>query len=625
MKNRMFKIVFGFYLPLVFASSFLSNTYAESLTEEENLILEPVVVTATRVEVPTKEAASSVTIIEGKTLEAKHHRSVLEALRVVPGLDIVQTGGAGGTTSAFLRGGNSNHTLVLIDGVQVNSPATGAYDFSDLTTDNIERIEIIRGPQSTLYGSDAVGGIIHIITKKGEGNSISSVSIEGGSFGSYRETLQISGATDRGDYSFSAGRSDTEGISKANKKNGNSEKDGYENSTFSSRIGFNLSHDTRLEWTARFSDAASEIDGCCPTADDPNALQNRHFLASSLSLSSPVTAWWDQKIQLSLQQDKLEGIDPDTPFGNFEIDTESQRLDWQNNLQVGTHNLVTVGYEYEAQEGKNKGSFEKRFYNNAFYAFNQFQLSPLVFNLGLRTDDNNGFGAETTYKAEAAYLLELTGSKIHAAYGTGFRAPTLNDLFFPGSGNPNLKPEESRSFEVGIEQALLSEKVQVTATYFHTRVDDLIIFVSDPLTFVGMPENIEEAKMKGWEIGLSVMPSEILSISANYTLTDAINRITGKRLNRRPKHKISGTITLKPAENLHFDLDVHYVGKRFNDTANAVKMGGYTLVNLSGSIHLSKGTQLFTRIENLFDKEYEEVSGFGTAGFGAYGGVKVAF
>jgi len=329
MKNRMFKVFGAFCLSLVYAISFLCNTYAETLTKEA-ILLEPIVVTATRIEVPIKETASSVTIIDGKTIEAKHHRTVLEALREVPGLDIVQTGGAGGTTSAFLRGGNSNHTLVLIDGIQVNSPTTGAYDFSDLTTDNIERIEIIRGPQSTLYGSDAIGGVIHIITKKGKGAATSSVSFEGGSFGSYRETLRLSGSTEKGDYSFSAARFDTEGISRANEKNGNPEKDRYENTTFSSRIGFNLPHDARLEWTARLTDASSEIDGCCPPSDDPKALQNKRALATSLSLISPVTAWWDQKLQLSLQQDKLKGIHPDLTFGNFEIDTEGQRLDWQS-------------------------------------------------------------------------------------------------------------------------------------------------------------------------------------------------------------------------------------------------------------------------------------------------------
>lgn len=617
MKNKMSKVFTVFYLSLVFATGFLSGAHAESLPEEKSLLLGTVVVTATRVEVPTQEAASSFTVIDGKTIEEKHYRSVLEVLRDVPGLHIVQSGGAGGTTSAFLRGGESRHTLVLIDGIQVNSPTTGAYNFSDLTTENIERIEVIRGPQSTLYGSSAIGGVIHIITKKGTGPATSSVSFEGGSFGSYRQTIQLSGSSDQGYYAFSAARFDTEGISKAKEINGNPEKDSYKNTTFSARIGRHLSRNIRLDWTARFSDASSEIDAGAFTGD-PNALQNTRSLATSLSLIFPVTEWWNQKLQLSLQQDKLEGIDPDTAFGNFEIDTEGQRLDWQNNLQLGSHNLLTLGYEYESQKGNNHGSFKKQLYNNAFYALNQFKLRPLVLNLGLRVDDSNRFGDEITYKAETAYLSKSTGGKVHAAYGTGFHAPTLNDLFFPGFGNVNLKPEKSRSFELGVEQPFLRKKVLVTAIYFNTRINDLI-------TFTGMPENIQEAQMKGWEIGLSIVPSETLSFSTNYTLTDTKNISTGKRLNRRPKHQVSGSINLQPKENVRMNMDIRYVGKRFNDTANTVSMGGYALVNLTATVRLSNGIQIFSRIENVLDRRYEEVSGFETAGFGAYGGIKMTF
>lgn len=625
------RVAFCLFSVLIAAGTGVSR--AEETSPEEIPTFEPVVVTATRTEVPLTQAASSVTVIDAETIEEKQVETVLEALREVPGVEIVQTGGAGGTTSAFLRGGSSSHTLVLIDGVEANSPTTGAFDFADLTTENIERIEIVRGPQSTLYGSNAIGGVIHIITKKGRGPASGSISLEAGSFRTFRERIELGGSMERFDYSFSASRLDTEGFSRANEEAGNTEKDGYENTTFSSRLGFNFTEKSRLEWTARYTLAETELDAfglCDPVTfffcpvDDPNFVQDDRTLVSALSLATPITSRWNQQLKFSISLEELRGSDPDSSFNNFELDTQGKRFDWRHDLNLGRIDLLTVGYEYESQKGESR-NFDERLVNNAIYALNQFGPAPFILNVGVRYDDNKRFGEETTYKAEGAYRFEATGSKIRAAYGTGFRGPTLNDLFFPGFGNPDLKPEKSRGVEAGVDQEFGEGMFRLGATYFQNRVEDLILFVFDPVTFAGRPENVERARVRGAELELWTRPLEAMTFRAAYTLTDTKNEETGAELPRRPRHRASGTVSLLPADALRVDLDLRYVGKRFDDAANTIQLERYTLVNLAGSYDLNEKTQLFARVENLFNREYEEVAGYETADFSAFGGVKVTF
>lgn len=582
--------------------------------------LEAVVVTATRTAVPLKDTASSVTVIDAEQIEARQLRTVAAALREVPGVDIVQTGGHGGTTSAFLRGTNSNHTLVLIDGVPVNSATTGAVDFANLTTENIERIEVIRGPQSTLYGSEAIGGVIQIITKRGQGPAKVSGSAETGAYGTFRETLELRGAAGLADYSVSGGRLDTTGFSKANHKAGNPEQDGYNNTTWSSRLGVALAQDTRLEWTATQTNARTEIDGLAPplfTFADTKQVMWTSSLATALKLTAPVTHVWDHQLTLSANEENVNGTDPDNSFNNFRFATQGRRLDWQHNVSLRQRDRLTVGYEYEALGGVNQGNFDQALFTNAGYLLGQHVFAPFRLNLGMRFDNSSQFGNETTYKAEAAYHAP-TGGKFRTAYGTGFRSPTLNDLFFPGFSNPVLKPERSRSVEAGLDQPFWNESVRIGLTYFQTEIENLIVSASP--TF--RPENVQKSRISGIEFALEVMPVPVVAFSAQYTNTEAKNLDTDKELARRPRHKASGTMTITPSNDLRLNIDVRHFGQRFDNITNAVSMVDYTVVNLAGTYALTKQIELFTRAENLFNQDYEEVKGYGTSGLAVFGGVK---
>lgn len=620
--------------------------------QEKEVILEKVVVTATRVETPMEEIASSVTVISSKEIERKQKTTVLEVLKGLPGLDVVQNGGVGGATSIFLRGANSEHTLVMIDGVEVNDPISPgrSYDFAHLTVDNIERIEVIRGPQSTLYGSDAIGGVVNIITKKGEGKPKFFLSAEGGSFTTFREATGISGGNKWVNYSFALSRFDTEGISTASKKDGNYERDGYENTSLSAKLGFKPMDNLGIDFILRYMDAKTELDNFAGVGgDDPNYVQkSNQFLFKTqvgLSLFDQV---WSQKLGLALNdhnRDIKNKKDSQHPF-DYEkgrYDGQLLKFDWQHHLQLHKTNALTFGLEYEREEGKSKyyweslwgpgqSIFPKKTANiKGYYIQDEIKLWDRLFaTLGIRIDDHSRFGSETTYRVAPAYLIKETDTKIKGTFGTGFKAPTLYQLFAPATlwgpiGNKDLKPEKSKGWDFGVEQNFFKNRVTLGATYFRNDFKDLIQFDWGQGYI-----NIAKAKTEGVELFASAKPIDDLTLRINYTYTDTEDKTTGEALIRRPKNKIGFDINYHFLNNGNVNLGVIYVGKRDDldfsiSPSRRVKLDQYTLVNLAVSYDITKNFQLFGRVENLLDKEYEEVKGFGTPGLSFFGGMKLSF
>ena len=620
--------------------------------QEKEVILEKVVVTATRVETPVEEIASSITVISSKEIERKQKTTVLEVLKGLPGLDVVQNGGVGGATSIFLRGANSEHTLVMIDGVEVNDPISPgrSYDFAHLTVDNIERIEVIRGPQSTLYGSDAIGGVVNIITKKGEGKPKFFLSTEGGSFTTFREATGISGGNKWVNYSFALSRFDTEGISTASKKDGNYERDGYENTSLSAKLGFKPMDNLGIDFILRYMDAKTELDNFAGVGgDDPNYVQkSNQFLFKTQVGLSLFNDLWIQKLGLALNdhnRDIKNKKDSQHPF-DYEkgrYDGQLLKFDWQHHLQLHKTNALTFGLEYEREEGKSKyyweslwgpgqSIFPKKTANiKGYYIQDEIKLWDRLFaTLGIRIDDHSRFGSETTYRVAPAYLIKETDTKIKGTFGTGFKAPTLYQLFAPATlwgpiGNKDLKPEKSKGWDFGVEQNFFKNRVTLGATYFRNDFKDLIQFDWGQGYI-----NIAKAKTEGVELFASAKPIDDLTLRINYTYTDTEDKTTGEALIRRPKNKIGFDINYHFLNNGNVNLGVIYVGKRDDldfsiSPSRRVKLDQYTLVNLAVSYDITKNFQLFGRVENLLDKEYEEVKGFGTPGLSFFGGMKLSF
>ncbi len=615
--------------------------------KQDEFQAEEIVVTATRIATPTREVGSSVTVITANEIEEKQKMTVLEVLRTVPALDVVQSGGPGGTTSIFIRGAKSEYTLVLIDGIEINDPISAgrSYNFANLTTDNIERIEIIRGPQSTLYGSDAIGGVINIITKKGKGKTSGFVSLEGGSFSTLRESAGVSGGDKWVDYSLGLSRWDTDGISAANEKDGNSEKDGYENTSISARLGVTPTENAGVDFILRYIKDKSDLDNFGGVGgDDPNntATGKQLFFRTQLRLSL-LDDLWEQKLGFSLTEynrDYQNNTDADHPtdFSRGSYDGEELKFDWQHNLYLHETNTLTLGVENEEERGKSDyysesvwGAYtsifdKKTARTTSYYLQDQVKLWDSWFTtLGVRLDDHSKFGTKVTYRVASAYLIPHTGTKLKGTYGTGFKAPSLYYLYSE-YGDENLAPEESTGWDAGVEQSFFGKKLIMEATYFSNKFDNMIEYDSSTWRFT----NVASAKTKGVELSASIRPIDDLSLRANYTYTETEDKTTGEELLRRPKNKLGINANYRFFDKGNVNLGIAYVGDRKDNDystwpATRVELPSYTLVNLATSYQITKNIQVFGRAENLLNKGYEEVKGYGTPGISAFAGAKMSF
>ena len=591
-----------------------------SASAEEEVKLDEIVVTAARIEEPVGETTSGVTLIEGKDIQKMNVDFVPDVFRKIPELHVIQNGGTGKVTSVLLRGGSSSHTLVMIDGIRVNSTTTGSFDFSGITVADIERIEIVKGPQSTIYGSEAMAGVINIITKKGEGRPKAGVSLESGSFGTYNPSLAVSGTYKITDYRLTGNYFSTDGISAA--KNG-AERDSYRNAFVSGKFGIKPSENVEIEVTGRYSYDRSELDGFDffgrKAVDDLNFVQRGHHALLSGKGMLHLSDMWDQIISVSRARDSLTFRDPDTAFNNTEMVTSINTIDWQHVFSPAEYYSIVAGLEYREEKGENPG-FDESLDNYALYLSNKLKLfrKSLVVTAGARYDDRDTSGTKATYRFGAVYTVPLVGAIIRASYGTGFRAPALNELFFPFYGNRNLKPEETTSWEIGISKDLFENRVHLSITYFDQEYENLI--TTNPMTFTAA--NVEEATVKGLEASLLLAVNDHVSIKTGYTYLDTEDRQTGKQLPLRPQDKLNLAVDVS-IKDFTVIADYTFVGERFDSSVKRT-LSSYSIVTMSSSYKASKGLTLFARIENLLDEDYEETGSFGTPGFSFYGGIRVS-
>jgi len=613
---------------------FLSPAYANDDA------LPPVIVTATRVPTPADEVASSVTLITSGEIEAKQERTLPEILQDVPGLNLVQTGGPGTTSAVFIRGTNAFHTKVLIDGIDVSDPSSvdGSFDFSQLLASDIDRVEVLRGPQSGLYGSDAIGGVINIITKTGKGPAQFTASAEAGSFATFNQTAGMSGSSDRFNYNFDVAHYHT-GADPVTPSDlvppGRSIHDNeYDNKTISTKLGANLTDNLDVGLVARYvtTDLLSTNDDLSGSESLLSDSDNHELFTRGTVHLTSFNGVLDQTVGLAYTDYRRRYLDPNTlPLEPNLYDGDRIKGDWQGNIKLAEGQTLTLGAEHQLDQIDDNTPVTAQMNNTAGFIQLQSAFGERFFNtLSLRDDDNNKFGSKATYRIAPAVLFPETDTKLKASFGTGYKAPTLDELFdnYPTLdffANPNLKPETSVGYDAGFEQNLFKKSVQFGSTWFHNDIKNLIDYNEAGTSYA----NIDKATTYGFENFIIYKPWKILTLRVDYTFTIAEDDTLHEELIRRPKNKASLNATWQATDRLSLSGTVLYVGNSIDSnrdfTVLRMTETGYTTANIAAEYALTDTVSAFGRITNLLDRHYEYPIGFEEPGFGAFAGLKTKF
>jgi vitamin B12 transporter len=622
-----------------------STTPARTTTTTPPAVAAPaanatVVYSPTAVVTPESNIASSVTVITAADIQREQRRTVPDALSTVPGLNIVQTGGPGGQTSIFMRGTNSNHTKVLIDGIDVSDPSNPnrSFDFGQLLTADIDRIEVLRGPQSGLYGSDAIGGVISVITKKGEGPPKVAATVEGGSFGTFNQSASLSGSDRQINYAFSVAHflSASTPVTPLELLPPGRQRinDFYDNWTYSTKIGVNLTEDLTVNWVGRFTDATLRF-----TSDDfsvfpsvPNAAQSTQAVHQFYQRAEAVWSLFDGRftntfgINYTDHWNSNKAPDPGMPSINK---GDRTRYDWRGVVSAIPGQTLILGLQQET-ERLNTDITTAQNGTRSSYVELQSEFARRFFLVSnIRHDDNDAFGPATTYRLAPAVLVPMTETKLKASYGTGFKAPTLSQLYvnFPDFnffGNPHLKPEESVGYDFGFEQPIANDRFRFGVTRYHNDITNLI---NTNATFTSYT-NVGLAVTSGYEAFASAVVTERLKVRGDYTYTKAIDTTTGLELLRRPNHKYSLDMAWNPTDQLQLSATwlrvSEWVDGNRSFSIPRLTAPGYTVVNVAANYTVNQYTTVFGRIDNLFNEQYQNPTGFDRPGIGIFGGVRVS-
>ncbi|MFC0218533.1 TonB-dependent receptor plug domain-containing protein [Pseudochelatococcus lubricantis] len=609
--------------------------------QADAMMLDEITVTATAVPTPVAQVGSAVTVITEQEIARDQRRTLADALATVPGLNMVQTGGPGGQASVFLRGTNANHVKVLVDGVPVNDPSTpnGVFDFSHLATADVARIEVLRGPQSGLYGADALGGVISITTKAGKGPPKAALMLEGGSAGTFNQSASLSGGGERFDYFFSAAHLRTEAtpvtppelVPPGQRIN----DDFYDNWSFATRLGFAVTDNFRLSVVGRYSDALlkNTTDGGWPGA--PNAARSEQRNQRFVTRAEGVWSLWDGRITntfgIGYANEDRESTEPATAFGPGSVTEylgERTIYDWRADVVVAPDHKLILGLQHERERFDDASLTASAGNSAGFIEWQGKIFDRLAFAANIRHDDNDDFGAHTTWRIAPTFTLPVLETRLKASVGTGFKAPTLSQRFMDSRplynfyGNPDLRPEESTGYDIGFEQPLAGERVLIGATYFHNDIDNLINTNTDFTSY----ENVGKATTRGVEAFAAVALTPAVDLRADYTFTLARDDVARQELLRRPRHKASFTARWQATEKLGLSATALYVGAWVDGNRDfsipRLRTSGYATVNVAVDYKAADSTVLFARVDNLFDRRYENPVGFLRPGLGVYAGLR---
>lgn len=569
-----------------------------TLIQAADEVLSPIVVTATRTAQSADETLAAVSVITREKIEQSISRDVAELLATEAGISLSRTGGPGSGTNVYLRGTSPDHTLVLIDGIRAGSATTGQFSWETLRPEQIERIEVVRGPRTSLYGSDAIGGVIHIFTREQKGGYVSA------STGSYG-TRELNAGVTAGDtwrLSLSAGTIHSDGLPT---KSDGDEEHAYDNNNATLRLQGNVTAHTDLLLSTTQSQGSKEHDVDTGDSDFLNRVTSLHLTHRR--------GEWEQTLKIGQALDEYTSHSPYTPST---ITTLRDSASWQHTIGTAL-GLTTLGIDYwvDNAEKDDSGIIDESITQQGIFAEQQWSSGNNDLQIALRGDDHETFGTTTNGSIAIGHQFDAN-NRTYLSYGKAFKAPTVNDLYWPYSaytsstsgttyitqGNPDLKPEQSATVEFGITQR--AQRTEVTVNIYRTWAENLIDWLgiaSAPSEYTYQPDNIGRVVIDGIELGLR-WPIGTLDARAKVTLLDARNRDNGEQLDRRPKSEALLSVNRHNGA-VDWRLEWQLVSER-NDRSGTTTLPGYGLVNARYQRRLGGGLELGVRLKNLFDQEY---------------------
>ncbi|MCM8789431.1 MAG: TonB-dependent receptor [Candidatus Omnitrophica bacterium] len=622
------KIVASVVLVLLVGANLFAN--------EQGISLEKIVVTPYRIEIPAESSGLSTESVYTQEMARKGISSLKNALIESSSIVEASSGSLGGDTSIFLRGHNSNHTRFMLDGIKIYDPiiTTAYYNFTHFNLQGIDKIEISKGPQSSLYGSDAIGGVINLFSKKGEGKPKFNFAQTLGSYNTYIESAEFSGAREKLSYCLGITKADVGGYSLAKEKNNYHERDPYHNFNASLKLDYDVSEKTKLGLISRYIYAKYEYDGSSwsppylPVDDDDNYAYDYEGILG-LNLKQSITDNFDYKLILAQTSLYRKGWEDATSDNWYYAKT--YQADNQFKLGLSDYDKIIFGFDYLRELGDSfrvdsgfVSDFPKETANNkGYFLENIFNPGNLFVTVSYRIDDHSTFNDKDTYRIASSYEFEGIETKLKASFGTGFKAPSIYQLYAPQTawgpiGNSSLQPEESESYELGIENRIL-EGLGIEVNYFHSQLKNLVDF-DNTLGYI----NVGKSRIKGIESGLDYRLNKFLDFGLYYTWMDTENKDNHAELARRPANKV--VFKLKAGfDRLTADFYISYIGHRLSDTAGTQLLKSYTLGNLALNYKINKNLDIFSRFENILDDKYEEITGYQTPKFSTFAGIKLSF
>ena len=598
------------------AASLLAIPHAQAQSQKP-LLSDSYAVTASRSAQPIADVLADITVIDAATIARAGAQSLTELVQRQPGVEITMNGGPGSLSGIFLRGANRGQTLILVDGVRLSSSSAGATSLEAIPLDQVDRIEILRGPSSSLYGADAIGGVIQVFTRRGTSALTGNASVGGGTYGTWDVKAGVSGTSGPMTFAAQGAAKGSNGFNAVVDPSSflyNNDKDGYKNQSVSASLGYTWA--TGQELTGQFfrSHLNSQFDGSA-NFDDRTITDAETWQVASRNV---LASFWVSRLSAGA------GIDDsktESAFDDFPFKTIQRQYTWQNEFTLPL-GMLTAGYERREEHLKTTASFAVTDRDtNSVFGIYQLRVDAHALQGNLRYDDSNQYGGKTT--GSIAYSYRFSPSlRATAGYATGFKAPSFNDLYYPGFSNPDVKPETSKNFEGGIywNGVVADASVELRAIAYRNRVSQLIIFQCD-VVFNCAPQNVNRATLEGVTLGLEARADNGATLAASLDIQSPEDDVTGNLLPRRARRH--GAITLGyPVGAVRLGAELIASSLRYEDPANLVMMGGYAVLNLTAEWVVTPGWTLFARADNVFDKNYELAAGFGTGGATVFAGVR---